>query len=161
MNKSAIFFAAVSSFFMVPANACPTSECLPESAKEAFESRDLVEFYDLRQPGQATLHVSKIGSDYTTAVLAAEARAFRLAALTGEKPDFSSLKFFPRPESLFDALNSDLLQVEVTGRMPQLRHFEQRVLNADARAQLADAGRKLEFESGIAAALKQKQAVAK
>lgn len=161
MKKSMIFLAAVSAFFMAPASACPISECMPESAEAAFESRDLVDLYDLKQPGQALLHVSQIGSDYTSAVLAAEARAFRLAALTGEEPDFSSLKFFPSPSSYFDAINSDVLQVEVTGRMPQLRHFEQRVRNADARAQLADAGRKLEFESGIAAALKQKKAEAK
>ncbi len=49
-------------------------------------------------------------------------------------------------------MKSDLIQTETTGRMPQLRHFEQRVRNADTRAKIADASRALVIESAQIAA---------
>ncbi len=119
---------------------------MPGLSEAPFQSRDLDDFgglYDLKQPGQAVLNVGLIAADYRIALLEAENRALRTALAGGRALDDSSLKFFPSPTSFIDAMNSDMKQVKVTGRMPQLRHFEQRVRNAETRAKLADAGRAL------------------
>ncbi|MFU3726175.1 hypothetical protein ACM7JF_00935 [Pseudomonas aeruginosa] len=151
MDKKAMYAAAaLAAAFIGPAGACPLQECMPGLSDALFQSRDLDDFgglYDLKQPGQAVLHVGLIAADYRIALLEAENRALR-AALTGSRAlDDSSLKFFPSPASFMDAMNSDMKQVNVTGRMPQLRHFEQRVRNAETRAKLTDAGRALGSES--------------
>ncbi|AYW42610.1 TPA: hypothetical protein ACKPYC_001437 [Pseudomonas aeruginosa] len=151
MDKKAMYAAAaLAAAFIGPAGACPLQECMPSLSEAPFQSRDLDDFgglYDLKQPGQAVLHVGLIAADYRIALLEAENRALR-AALTGSRAlDDSSLKFFPSPASFMDAMNSDMKQVNVTGRMPQLRHFEQRVRNAETRAKLTDAGRALGSES--------------
>lgn len=151
MDKKAMYAAAaLAAAFIGPAGACPLQECMPGLSDAPFQSRDLDDFgglYDLKQPGQAVLHVELIAADYRIALLEAENRALR-AALTGSRAlDDSSLKFFPSPASFMDAMNSDMKQVNVTARMPQLRHFEQRVRNAETRAKLTDAGRALGSES--------------
>ncbi|HCF1624155.1 hypothetical protein [Pseudomonas aeruginosa] len=149
MDKKAMYAAAaLASAFIGPAGACPIEECMPGLSEAPFQSRDLDDFgglYDLNQPGQAVLHVGLIAADYRIALLEAENRALRTALAGGRALDDSSLKFFPSATSFIDAMNSDMKQVRVTGRMPQLRHFEQRVRNAETRAKLADAGRALEL----------------
>lgn len=158
MDKKMMFAAAaLAAAFIGPAGACPIEECMPGLVEAPFQSRDQDDFsglYDLRQPGQVVLHVGLIAADYRAALLEAENRALRNALAAGREPDESSLKFFPSPASFMDAMNSDMKQVEITGRMPQLRHFEQRVRNAETRAKLADAGRTLELESAQIAAAK-------
>ncbi len=158
MDKKLMYAAAaLAAAFIGPAGACPLQECMPGLPEAPFQSRDLDDFgglYDLKQPGQAALHVGLIAADYRIALLEAQNRALLTALAGGGTPDESSLKFFPSPTSFIDAMNSDMKQVEVTGRMPQLRHFEQRVRNAETRAKLADAGRALELESAQISAAK-------
>lgn len=140
--------AALAAAFIGPAGASPLQECMPGVFDVPFQASDLDDFgglYDLKQPGQAVLYVGLIAADYRIARLETENRALRAALAGGPALDDSSLKFFPSPTSFIDAMNSDMKQVKVTGRMPQLRHFEQRVRNAETRAKLADAGRALEL----------------
>jgi hypothetical protein len=162
MDKKAMYAAAaLAAAFVGPAGACPLEECMPGLSDVPSQSRDLDDFgglYDLKQPGQAVLHVGLIAADYRIALLEAENRALR-TALTGDRAlDDSSLNFFPSPASFMDAMNSDMKQVNVTGRMPQLRHFEQRVRNAETRAKIVDAGRALELESARIATAKAAEA---
>lgn len=152
-NRTLIAATALVAIFTGQVGACPLEDCLPGLSEPQFQSRDdMLGLYDLRQSGQAAMHVGLIAADFRIALLETENRALRLALATGTPPDVSSLKFYPSLNSFLDAMKSDLIQTETTGRMPQLRHFEQRVRNADTRAKIADASRALVIESAQIAA---------
>lgn len=152
-NRTLIAASALVAIFTGQVGACPLEDCLPGLSEPQFQSRDdMLGLYDLRQSGQAAMHVGLIAADLRIALLETENRALRLALATGTPPDVSSLKFYPSLNSFLDAMKSDLIQIETTGRMPQLRHFEQRVRNADTRAKIADASRALVIESAQIAA---------
>lgn len=152
-NRTLIAASALVAIFTGQVGACPLEDCLPGLSEPQFQSRDdMLGLYDLRQSGQAAMHVGLIAADFRIALLETENRALRLALATGTPPDVSSLKFYPSLNSFLDAMKSDLIQTETTGRMPQLRHFEQRVRNADTRAKIADASRALVIESAKIAA---------
>lgn len=152
-NRTLIAASALVAIFTGQVAACPLEDCLPGLSEPQFQSRDdMLGLYDLRQSGQAAMHVGLIAADFRIALLETENRALRLALATGTPPDVSSLKFYPSLNSFLDAMKSDLIQTETTGRMPQLRHFEQRVRNADTRAKIADGARALVIESAQIAA---------
>jgi hypothetical protein len=152
-NRTLIAASALVAIFTGQVGACPLEDCLPGLSEPQFQSRDdMLGLYDLRQSGQAAMHVGLIAADFRIALLETENRALRLALATGTPLDVSSLKFYPSLNSFLDAMKSDLIQTETTGRMPQLRHFEQRVRNADTRAKIADASRALVIESAQIAA---------
>ena len=153
-NRTLIAASALVAVFTGQVGACPLEDCLPGLSEPQFQSRDqdMLGLYDLKQSGQAAMHVGLIAADFRIALLETENRALRLALATGTPPDVSSLKFYPSLNSFLDAMKSDLIQTETTGRMPQLRHFEQRVRNADTRAKIADASRALVIESAQIAA---------
>lgn len=152
---------ALAAAFVGPAGASPLQECMPGLFDVPFQSTDLDDLgglYDLKQPGQAVLYVGLIAADYRIARLETENRALRAALASGDALNESSLTLFPGLGSFMNAMNSDMKQVSVTGRMPQLRHFEQRVRNSDTRAKIADAGRALQLESARIAAAKATEA---
>lgn len=121
--------------------ACPIDECLP-----ALADHNDYRIYDLRQPGQAVLHIGMVSSQYRIAKLETEVRAMRLALSKGAlATDLNSLNLFPSEDSLFATLEPDLQQVETTGQMPQLRIFQQRLHNAWIKSLIADGGRTLGF----------------
>lgn len=152
-NRTLIAASALVAVFTGQVGACPLEDCLPGLSEPQFQSReDMLGLYDLKQPGQAAMHVGLIAADFRIALLETENRALRVALATGTPPDDSSLRFYPSLNSFLDAMKSDLIQMETTGRMPQLRHFEQRVRNADTRAKIADASRALTIESAQIAA---------
>lgn len=156
-NRTLIAASALIAVFTGQAGACALEDCLPGLSEPQFQSRDqdMLGLYDLKQPGQGAMHVGLIAADFRIALLQTEIRALRIALATGTPPDDSSLKFYPSQGSFVDAMKSDLIQVETTGRMPQLRHFEQRVRNAETRAKIADGSRALIIQSAqIAAAAK-------
>lgn len=155
-TRTLIAASALVAVFTGQVGACPLDDCLPGLSEPQFQSRDdMLGLYDLKQPGQAAMHVGLIAADFRIALLQTEIRALRIALATGTPPVDSSLKFYPSQSSFVDAMKSDLIQVETTGRMPQLRHFEQRVRNADTRAKIADGSRALIIQSAqIAAAAK-------
>ena len=121
--------------------ACPIDECLP-----ALADHNDYQIYDLRQPGQAVLHIGMVSSQYRIAKLETEIRAIRLALTKGSHlPDLSSLNLFPSEKSLFATFEPDLQQVDATGQMPKLRSFQQRLHSAWIRSLIADDGRALGF----------------
>jgi len=121
--------------------ACPIDECLPALTDHIHD-----QIYDLRQPGQAVLHIGLVSSQYRIAKLETEIRAMRLAlSKNALAPDLSSLNLFPSEYSLFVTFESDLHQVEETGHMPQLRKFQQRLHSAWIKSLIADGGRALGF----------------
>lgn len=129
-KKLAFVAAAMIAAFVGNAVACPIEECMPELAKkvEAQEARDSIN--DLRDPAQAAMHAGLVAAEYRVAILEAENRALIRAVELNQKPDLASLRLFPSPHALYDAVSSDVLQVTVTGRMPQLEHFQRRVKHA-------------------------------
>ncbi|WP_449106292.1 hypothetical protein [Pseudomonas mohnii] len=121
--------------------ACPIDECLP-----ALTDHTHNKIYDLRQPGQAVLHIGLVSSQYRIAKLETEIRAMRLALSKGTlAPDLNSLNLFPSENSLFETLEPDLEQIKITGQLPQLRNFQQRLHNAWIKSLIADDGRALGF----------------
>lgn len=116
-----------------------------------YQLEGLLGLHDLEQPGQVTMYVGLIAATYRIALLEAENRSLRIA--TGNPAVDNNIKFFPKIGTFMDAMNSDLMQAQATGRMPNLMHFEQRVRNAETRSKIADAGRALEIEiAGFVAA---------
>ncbi|UUY09009.1 hypothetical protein LRS11_02960 [Pseudomonas sp. J452] len=126
-----------------------------QAETRTFESRDedAIGVFDLRQPGQAVMHIGLIAADYRIGLLEAEIRSLRIALMSGTPPNDSSLELFPSLEALRDAYLSDLLTMK-TGRMPELNRFERRLSNADTRAKITDAARALQIESAHLAARK-------
>lgn len=134
-----------------------TNNAVAELAKifigqaSTYQLEGLLDMYDLEQPGQVAMYVGLIAATYRIALLEAENRSLRI--VTGNPAVDNSIKFFPEVSTFMDAMNSDLRQVQATGRMPNLMHFEQRVRNAETRSKVADAGRALEIEiAGFVAA---------
>lgn len=117
----------------VSVSACPLEECMPQGASQkpswrAEEARAwLMQFHDLKNPAQAVLHLSLAAVSHRAAVLDAENRALRRALETGTEPDFSSARMLPSTHSLESAIASDLRQIFVTGRAPQLEHIDRRI----------------------------------
>lgn len=134
-----------------------TNETAAELAKifigqaSTYQLEGLLGMYNLEQPSQVTMYIGLIAATYRIALLEAENRSLRIAT---ENPAVdNSIKFFPKISAFMDAMNSDLMQAQATGRMPNLMHFEQRVRNAEIRSKIADAGRALEIEiAGFVAA---------
>lgn len=121
--------------------ACPIDECLPALTDHIHD-----QIYDLRQPGQAVLHIGLVSSQYRIAKLETEIRAMRLALSKGTlAPDLNSLNLFPSENSLFATFEHDLQQIDATGQMPKLRSFQQRLHNAWIKSLIADDGRALGF----------------
>jgi len=120
-----------------------------------FESRDedALGIFNLRQPGQAVMHIGLVAADYRIGLLEAENRALRSAYESGTSLNESSRDLFPDLRALRDAYLSDLLTIH-TGRMPELSRFERRLFNADTRAKIIDAARALQIESAHLAARK-------
>lgn len=110
-----------------------------------YQLENLLGMYDLEQPSQVAMYAGLIAATYRIALLEAENRSLLIAT---ENPAVdNSIKFFPEVSTFMDAMHSDLRQVQATGRMPNLMHFEQRVRNAETRSKIADAGRALEIKS--------------
>ncbi|MGY8829219.1 MAG: hypothetical protein ACKVIS_06660 [Pseudomonadales bacterium] len=127
-----------------------TNETAAELAKifigqaSTYQLEGLLGMYNLEQPSQVTMYIGLIAATYRIALLEAENRSLRIMA--GNPAADDSIKLFPEVNTFMDAMNSDLRQVQATGRMPNLMHFEQRVRNAETRSKIADAGRALEIE---------------
>lgn len=113
-----------------------------------FESRDedALGIFNLRQPGQAVMHIGLIAADYRIGLLEAENRALRSAFESGTSLNESSRELFPDLRALRGAYLSDLQTIQ-TGRMPELSRFERRLWNADTRAKIIDAARALQIEN--------------
>ncbi len=95
-NRTLIAASALVAIFTGQVGACPLEDCLPGLSEPQFQSRDdMLGLYDLRQSGQAAMHVGLIAADLRIALLETENRALRLALATGTPPDVSSLKFYP------------------------------------------------------------------
>lgn len=109
-----------------------------------YQLEVLLGMYELEQPGQIAMYAGLIAATYRIALLEAENRSLRI--VTGNLAVDNSIRFFPEVNAFIDAMNSDLTQVQATGRMPNLMHFEKRVRNAETRSKIADAGRTLEIK---------------
>ena len=109
-----------------------------------YQLDSLLSMYELKQPGQIAMYAGLIAATYRIALLEAENRSLRI--VTGNLAVDNSIRFFPEVNAFMDAMSSDLKQVQATGRMPNLMHFEKRVRNAETRSKIADAGRALEIK---------------
>lgn len=153
MKKIAVVIAALIASFSV--SACPVQECAPgdfaaalaaQQEKAALTQRGIAwleEQRNLKNPVEFVQHGGWVAAKLAIAMLEAENRALRRALETGEEPDYTSVRQLPTFAALSDAMNSDLLQVFVTGRMPQTEHFEKRLQASVDRSLIEEAGEKL------------------